>query len=153
MVKFKSNPVNGYSAASSSLSSDGGRNGALGRYPQYSSDSESSLDLPRRKTKNKRTGVVEPDRYDVDGKRIPTTKELLAKYKKEKARPSVELTYKVGKSGDDHQIDNDNAASGTESDSSDRNVEGGDIRRDGQKQWMRRDRGRRNEELNDPASF
>lgn len=60
---------------------------------EYSSDSDSG---PRTRTRNVRTGTLEPDRYDADGNRIPTTKELMARYKKQNAKPSVELTYKVG---------------------------------------------------------
>ena len=67
----------------------------------YSDSSEDELRRkknPKKRNKNKRTGVVEPDRYDHDGKRILTTKERMALYKKQGAKggESVELSYKVG---------------------------------------------------------
>eukprot|EP01083_Nonionella_stella_P259243 885372_1 len=60
----------------------------------------SSSDSNSKKTRNKntKTGHIEPARFDDNGKRQLTTKELMAQYKKNKQKggDSVDLSYKVG---------------------------------------------------------
>eukprot|EP01084_Bolivina_argentea_P066903 121962_1 len=84
------------------------------RKVSYSSPSEEDkLKSPRRpKTRhvNKKSGAVEPIRYNDKGERQLTTKELMMKYKKnrQKGGQSVDLSYKVGgmdrrRSEDDNQ--------------------------------------------------
>lgn len=67
---------------------------------EYSSSSSDGgrKKMPKKRNKNKRTGVVEPIRYDEDGKRKLTTKELMAQYKQQRMKggDSIDLSYKVG---------------------------------------------------------